>query len=124
MPLGYSSLRIAILLCFPDTVVTVQTMGFRRDQSVFLDLIEQRAITDAEQPCGCLAVPVGLFERTCDGAAFGLAFCISYQRLQRRLFFTGGVAVLPVLVSVSIAMPIRRGGAMETDTRTGRTATP
>src|SRR6266478_1096328 len=110
MPFGPSS-HSSGLLCYPSAVVVVQSMGIDWwNEPVLLDLVEQRAIADAEQPRGRLTVPVGLFERMCDGAAFGLAFCISDQRLQRRLLFASGVAVLPVFVSVSITMPIRRGG--------------
>src|SRR6266516_4240199 len=110
MPFGPSS-HSSGLLCYPSAVVVVQPLGIDwRNEPVLLDLIEQRAIADAEQPRGCLAVPVGLFQCVGNGTAFGLAFCISDQRLQRRLLFASGVAVLPVFVSVSITMRIRRGG--------------
>src|SRR5437667_8513716 len=78
----------------------------RRYKPIFLDLVEQRAIADAEEACGSFAVPVRLFERVRDGIAFGFAFRISHQQLQRRLFFSGGLSIFPVAMCVALAMSI------------------
>src|SRR5882672_5384976 len=108
---SWTFITVSGLLCYPSAVVVVRSMGVDwRNEPVLLDLVKQRAITNAEQPRGGFAVPVGLFQGVGDSTTLSLAFGVPYQHLQRRLFLTGRMAVLPVVVSVSVAIPVPRCG--------------
>src|SRR5208337_5533192 len=58
------------------------SLGLRRMQIAFLDLIEQRLVADLQQGCGFLAMPVRLFESMGDGCRFSFPFHATSQALQ------------------------------------------
>ena len=71
-------------------------MAFGFGDSILPNFVEQSFVTDLQQACGLLAIPVGLFERLPDGFAFGFIFGSASQRLQATVRFppaAGGIGM-------------------------------